>query len=62
MTDIVNAMSQLPFVAGFVAGGTIFGFLALAIGWAKGVRDGWDRGWKDAHIGMKEPNTRIHNW
>lgn len=60
MADIVNAMGQLPFVAGFVAGGVVFGFIGLAIGWSKGNRAGWDDGWHTC----REANEHkgIHRW
>jgi outer membrane lipoprotein SlyB len=41
MTDIMHALTQLPFIAGFITGGVVFGFLGLAIGWSKGHNAGW---------------------
>ena len=57
MTDIMNAMSQLPFLAGFIAGGVVVGFLGLAIGWAKGHHAGYDEAVADVN-----EYKRIHNW
>jgi hypothetical protein len=48
MTDIMHALTQLPFVAGLITGGVVFGFLGLAIGWSKGNAQGWHDGWHDA--------------
>lgn len=58
MTDIVHAMSQLPFLAGFISGGVLFGFLGLAIGWAKGHNAGW---WAavDDYTFPSEKRTRV---
>jgi membrane protein DedA with SNARE-associated domain len=41
MTDIVHALTQLPFLAGFIAGAVIWFFIGLAIGWSKGHNAGW---------------------
>jgi hypothetical protein len=41
MMDIIHALTQLPFVAGFICGGVVFGFAGLAIGWSKGSHAGW---------------------
>jgi hypothetical protein len=49
------------FAWGFLAGGVLFGFAGLAIGWSKG----WAAGWYDADkVSAAKPPTekRIHNW
>lgn len=48
MADIIHALSQLPFVAGFTVAAVIFFFLGLAIGWSKGRMSGWDDGWDES--------------
>jgi hypothetical protein len=48
MTDIMHALTQLPFVAGFIAGAVIWFFIGLAIGWSRGNASGWHDGWHDA--------------
>jgi hypothetical protein len=64
MTDILHAMGQLPFVSGFIAGGCVFFFLGLAIGWAKGHHAGWSDGWQrgiQVRDGLPD-ERRVHNW
>jgi hypothetical protein len=49
MTDaFVHLIQTYEFTIGWIVGGCVFFFAGLAIGWAKGNRNGWYDGWHDA--------------